>query len=81
MAVLPKKYSKRGPVSPEDYIDYMSERIEFYAQSTDRKILELERSKTALEERNKALGREVESLKKELTELKETLISGGLYGN
>ena len=81
MAVLPKKYSKRGPVSVEDYIIYIGERIEFYAQSTDRKILELERSKTELEEKYKALGKEAESLKKELAELKQILISGGLYGN
>lgn len=81
MAVLPKKYSKRGPVSADDYIIYMGERIEFDAQIKDKRILELERSKTELEENNKALDKEVESLRKELTELKEILISGGLYGN
>ena len=55
MAVLPKKYSKRGPVSPEDYIVYMSERIEFYAQVTDKKILALEKRCAELEKENKAL--------------------------
>ena len=50
MAVLPKKYSKRGPVSADDYIIYMGERIEFDAQIKDKRILELERSKTELEE-------------------------------
>lgn len=55
MAVLPKKYSKRGPVSAEDYILYMSERIEFYAQATDKKILALENKCAALEKENKAL--------------------------
>lgn len=55
MAVLPKKYSKRGPMSPEDYIVYMSERIEFYAQVTDKKILALENRCAELEAENKAL--------------------------
>lgn len=55
MAVLPKKYSKRGPVSAEDYILYMSERIEFYAQATDKRILALENKCAALEKENKAL--------------------------
>ncbi len=41
MAVLPKKYSKRGPVSVEDYIIYMCERIEFDARTQDQKIAEL----------------------------------------
>lgn len=41
MAVLPKKYSKRGPVSVEDYILYMCERIEFDARNQDQKIAEL----------------------------------------
>lgn len=55
MAVLPKKYSKRGPMSPEDYIVYMSERIEFYAQVTDKKILALENRCAELKAENKAL--------------------------
>lgn len=55
MAVLPKKYSKRGPMSPEDYIVYMSERIEFCAQVTDKKILALENRCAELEAENKAL--------------------------
>ena len=55
MAVLPKKYSMRGPMSTEDYIVYMSERIEFYAQVTDKKILALENRCAELEAENKAL--------------------------
>lgn len=53
--VFPKKYSKRGPVSPEDYIVYMSERIEFYAQVTDKRVLALEKRCAELEAENKAL--------------------------
>lgn len=53
--VLPKKYSKRGPISAEDYIVYMSERIEFYAQTTDKRLRELEDRCKKLEEENKAL--------------------------
>jgi hypothetical protein len=41
MAVLPKKYSKHGPMSVEDYILYMCERIEFDARVKDQKIAEL----------------------------------------
>ena len=55
MAVLPKKYSKRGPMSLEDYIVYMSERIEFCAQVTDKKIIALENRCAELEKENKAL--------------------------
>jgi hypothetical protein len=41
MAVLPKKYSKRGPISLEDYIIYMTERIEQDSRVKDQKIAEL----------------------------------------
>lgn len=41
MAVLPKKYSKHGPISVEDYIIYMSERIELDSRVKDQKISEL----------------------------------------
>lgn len=43
MAILPKKYSKRGPISVEDYLIYMSERIEFDSAQQNKKILELEK--------------------------------------
>lgn len=43
MAVLPKKYSKRGPISVEDYLIYMTERIEFDSAQQNKRILELEK--------------------------------------
>lgn len=55
MAVLPKKYSKRGPIGVEDYILYMSERIELYAQGADKRIRALEKKNAELEKENKAL--------------------------
>ncbi len=43
MAVLPKKYSKRGSISLEDYVIYMAERIEHDSMVKDKRILELEK--------------------------------------
>lgn len=53
--VFPKKYSKKGLVASEEYIAYMCERIEFYAQVTDKRVLALEKRCTELEAENKAL--------------------------
>ena len=44
MAVLPKKYSKRGAISLEDYVIYMAERIEHDSMVKDKRILELEKT-------------------------------------
>lgn len=41
MAVFPKRYSKRGPISLEDYVLYMIERIEHDSMTKDDKIAEL----------------------------------------
>lgn len=65
MAVLPKRFDKHGRA--EDYIGYMSDRIEYWAQINDKKVNELT-------EKNKAL-------EKELAEIKQILMSGGFYGN
>jgi uncharacterized protein YdeI (YjbR/CyaY-like superfamily) len=65
MAVLPKRFDKRGRA--EDYIGYMTDRIEYWAQINDKKVNELT-------EKNKAL-------EKELAEIKQILMSGGFYGN
>lgn len=65
MAVLPKRFDKHGRV--EDYIGYMTDRIEYWAQINDKKVNELT-------EKNKAL-------EKELAEIKQILMSGGFYGN
>lgn len=53
MAVLPNKYSKRGPMSAEDYIIYMSERIEFYSQAMNKRVLALEKEVEELKKNNK----------------------------
>lgn len=53
MAVLPKKYDRHTSV--EDYVLYMSERIEFFAQATDKKVRALEDRCAELEAENKAL--------------------------
>ena len=73
MAVLPKKYSKRGALSIEDYITYMSERIEFYAQTTDKKIIALEKEYTMLKKKNEESEAEIVKLEDELLVLKELL--------
>lgn len=65
MAVLPKRFDKHGRA--EDYIGYMTYRIEYWAQINDKKVNELT-------EKNKAL-------EKELAEIKQILMSGGFYGN
>lgn len=44
MAVFPKKYSKRGPISVEDYIIYMSDRIEQDSRIKDQRIAELKKT-------------------------------------
>ena len=53
MAVLPKKYDRHTSV--EDYVLYMSERIEFFAQVTEKKVRTLEDRCMNLEKENKAL--------------------------
>lgn len=65
MAVLPKRFDKHSRA--EDYIGYMTDRIEYWAQINDKKVNELT-------EKNKAL-------EKELAEIKQILKSGGFYGN
>ena len=65
MAVLPKRFDKHGRA--EDYIGYMTDRIEYWAQINAKKVNELT-------EKNKAL-------EKELAEIKQILMSGGFYGN
>lgn len=65
MAVLPKRFDKHSRA--EDYIGYMTDRIEYWAQTNDKKVNELT-------EKNKAL-------EKELAEIKQILMSGGFYGN
>ena len=63
MAVLPKKYSKRGPISVEDYIIYMCERIEFDSRVKDQRILELtkqcEKQAKEIAELKKITGQEI----------------------
>lgn len=79
MAVLPKKYD-RG-VRVEDYIPYMTERIEFYAQNNDKKTLELTKENAKLKQSNEALEKNLISLTQELAQIKQILINGGYYGN
>jgi uncharacterized protein YceH (UPF0502 family) len=79
MAVLPKKYD-RG-VRAEEYIPYMAERIEFYAQSNDKKTLELTKENAKLKQSNEALEKNLISLTQELAQIKQILINGGYYGN
>lgn len=79
MAVLPKKYD-RG-VRAEEYIPYMVERIEFYAQSNDKKTLEITKENAKLKQSNEALEKNLISLTQELAQIKEILINGGYYGN
>ena len=73
MAVLPKKFSKKGPISPEDYLIYMSDRIEFYARNVDRRLLSLENENLTLKKKNEESEAEIVKLKDEILVLKELL--------
>lgn len=79
MAVLPKKFDKSSRV--DEYINYMVGRIEYWAQTNDKKVVELSKQNAELTEENQALKLELGAFEKELAEIKQILISGGFYGN
>ena len=70
MAVIPRKYDRRGPRSIEDYVEYMRDQIEQYATLSDARLkkcealtatcAELTQKCAALEQKCAALQKQME---------------------
>jgi hypothetical protein len=79
MAVFPKRFDKGSRV--EDYVGYMVDRIEYWAQISDKKVIELGKKNAELTEENKALKAKLDAIEGELNEMKINIVSGGKDGN